>query len=200
MKKILSANLIVITIFSVITISTEAQAGDVWLKGRVVGVTDGDTITVLDTNNERHEIRLSNIDSPETSCHSKKPSAYDDACIEYGQSFGKTAKKSLSKMVYAKMVQVKLQITGLHKIDKSFNREIGTVYVDGTDINFEQVKNGLAWHYTEYAKRNQSSEDFVKYEEAQKIASQQRSGLWLENNPTAPWNYRHKSIDRNDHE
>jgi len=62
------------------------------------------------------------------------------------------------------------------------------------------VKNGLAWHYTNYAKRNQSSEEFVKYEEAQNLASQQRLGLWIENHPTTPWNYRHKFIEKNDHE
>ena len=35
------------------------------IEGRVVGVADGDTITVLDADKSRHKIRLAGIDAPE---------------------------------------------------------------------------------------------------------------------------------------
>ena len=40
-------------------------AGAETLTGRVVGIADGDTLTVLDTSNQQHKIRLYGIDAPE---------------------------------------------------------------------------------------------------------------------------------------
>lgn len=190
MKKISIASLLILTNLSVTTISLEAHANDIWLQGRVVGVTDGDTITILELNNQQHEVRLSNVDSPETSCHARKPSYHDEKCIEFGQPFGKAAKKSLSKMIYGKVVQVKLQTTRQNKIQKTFNRPLGTVYFNQIDINFEQVRNGFAWHEASFGKKNQSAEDFLKYSEAHKYAKEHRYGLWKEDNPLPPWQYR----------
>ena len=42
---------------------SSVQAGT--LSGRVVGVSDGDTITILDNTNTQFKIRLSGIDAPE---------------------------------------------------------------------------------------------------------------------------------------
>jgi endonuclease YncB( thermonuclease family) len=35
------------------------------LSGKVIGVSDGDTITLLDSNRQQHRIRLAGIDAPE---------------------------------------------------------------------------------------------------------------------------------------
>src|SRR5574343_2080297 len=56
---------------------------------RVVGVADGDTITVLDTNYAEHKVRLAGIDAPE-----KK------------QAFGHASKEHLSNLVFNKMVTI----------------------------------------------------------------------------------------------
>jgi endonuclease YncB( thermonuclease family) len=159
-----------------------ASAADV-LYGRVVGVTDGDTITILDNKNRQHEIRLFAIDAPETSCHIKKPSPADDVCVEKSQPFGKASKKNLSYLVYGKNVKVLLgQGT-------SYNRIVGTVFVGNQDINLQQVRDGYAWHYTYFAK-NQPYAVRKVYEESQKLAKKEMRGLWGDKYPVAPWDYR----------
>ena len=59
------------------------------LTGRVVGVTDGDTKTVLDANRQQHKIRLGGIDAPEKA-----------------QPFGQRSKENLSRLVFNKEVRV----------------------------------------------------------------------------------------------
>ena len=97
--------------------------------GRVVGVSDGDTITLLDTTNTQYKVRLSGIDAPE-----KK------------QPFEQVSKRSLSDLVYDKTVAVEWK-----KKDR-YQRIVGKVLLDNVDVNLEQVKRGLAWHYTKYKK------------------------------------------------
>ncbi len=172
--------LLLITLFAT---HQPANAADD-LYGRVVGVTDGDTITVLDSGNRQHEIRLFAIDSPETGCHLKKPSAYDDECIERSQPFGKSAKRSLSDLVYGKDVKVVLQP------GSTYGREIGTIWVNGIDANYEQVRRGMAWHYKHYAAKSQTRAEFASYEQAENAARANQNGLWSARNAEAPWEYR----------
>lgn len=95
------------------------------LQGRVVAVTDGDTVTVLDADNTQFKIRLMGIDAPE-----KK------------QAFGSKSKESLSSLVFNKQVTIEYS-----KHDR-YGRTIGKIIVDGVDANLEQVKVGMAWHGT----------------------------------------------------
>lgn len=97
------------------------------LSGRVVGVTDGDTITVLDQTSTQFKVRLAGIDAPEKN-----------------QAFGQVSKKSLSDLVYNKQVTVDWQ-----KQDR-YGRIVGKVLVNGADANLEQVKRGLAWYFKKY--------------------------------------------------
>lgn len=136
------------------------------LTGRVVGVTDGDTITVLDGNNTQHKIRLGGIDAPE-----KK------------QAFGNVSKKSLSDLVYDKRVEV-----DWYKHDR-YGRIVGKVIVDGVDANLEQIKRGMAWYYKKY-KGELVLEDRLSYLHAQEDAENERLGLWVDNSPIAPWDFR----------
>ncbi len=185
MRRILSAVLLI----SVNTVF----ANELVLDGLVVGVTDGDTLTVLDTNKQQHEIRLAAIDSPETSCHARRPGAWDDRCVEQGQPFGHSAKQSLSSLVFNKTVHVVLQpaVYGSLKADSSYGREIGTVFVDGVDANLLQVTRGYAWHYTQFASKWQSRAEYNQYAAAEDSARNRHMGLWANNSPIPPWNYRH---------
>lgn len=63
----------------------------VWagFSGKMVGVADGDTVTVLDAGNVQHKVRLTGIDAPEKN-----------------QPFGNRSKQSLSDMVFNKTVTV----------------------------------------------------------------------------------------------
>ena len=166
-----------------------AGAAEQWLDGRIVGVTDGDTVTLLDADLRQHEIRLAGIDAPETSCHARKPSHLDEQCVERSQPFGHTAKKNLTKLVYGKDVRLLLQQEG-NKNGSSYGRKIGTIFVDGVDANLDQVQHGLAWHYTKYAKRYQSPESFRTYAVAERNAQENKSGLWNNENSIPPWDYR----------
>lgn len=155
------------------------------LQGRCVGVTDGDTATILDSDNKQHEIRLFGIDAPETTCHARKPSEWDDACTEHGQPFGKAAKKSLAEMVFGKEVNVELQA------GDSYGREIGTIWVGNINANLEQVHRGYAWMWRQYAKHGILPEDYKEMELAEKSAQDHHLGLWSDPHPLEPWEYRH---------
>lgn len=170
--------------FPVFCLSLISLADAATLTGHVVGVTDGDTITVLDENNQTHEVRLSNIDAPETSCHQRKPSN-SDTCTETSQPFGKAAKQSLSAILYDRDVRVNLE----H--GQSYGRAVGTVYVNTLDANLEQIRKGYAWHYLQYAQRQQDVNTFNQYQKAEQAARTNHIGLWKDSNPVAPWDYRH---------
>lgn len=136
------------------------------IQGRVVAVQDGDTITVLDAENRQHRIRLSGIDAPEK-----------------GQPFGQRSKQSLSSLVFGQEVTVDTS-----KVDR-YGREIGRVVVHGVDANLEQLKLGMAWHYKAYAKEQPLPERST-YADAEEQATQGRVGLWSDDAPTPPWEYR----------
>ena len=94
--------------------------------GKVVGVTDGDTITVL-VGTEQKKIRLAEIDAPEKS-----------------QAFGNLSKMMLSEKVFGKEVRVTVS-----NKDR-YNRYVGKVTCNGRNVNEEMVKEGYAWHYKQY--------------------------------------------------
>ena len=138
------------------------------LGGRVVGVSDGDTVTVLDAANKQWKIRLMGIDAPE-----KK------------QAFGQKSKANLSDLVFDKQVTVEYS-----KKDK-YGRTVGKILVDGVDANLAQVKAGMAWHYKQYQKE-QTPVDRSLYSEAEDRARAGHIGLWADSNPTPPWEFRHR--------
>lgn len=138
------------------------------LHGRVVSISDGDTLTLLDASNQQFKIRLTGIDAPE-----KK------------QPFGQVSKQQLSAMVFGKSVTVEW-----FKKDR-YQRTLGKIVLDGLDINLKQVKSGMAWHYKKYEKE-QPPEDRQTYAEAETNAQQKRLGLWADANAVPPWEFRHR--------
>ncbi len=136
------------------------------LQGKVVGVADGDTITVLDATNTQHKIRLQGLDAPEKA-----------------QPFGQKSKQSLHQLVHSKHVIVEFQ-----KKDK-YGRTVGKVLFNGTDICLEQIKLGMAWHYKQY-ESEQPKEDREIYAQAELSARTQAIGLWKDKNLTPPWEFR----------
>jgi endonuclease YncB( thermonuclease family) len=154
-------------------VSTGASAET--LAGTVVGVADGDTITVLDANREQHKIRVAGIDAPEKA-----------------QPFGQRSKQSLSAMVFGKEVDVLW-----HKHDR-YQRIVGKVMVQPSgcptcpktlDVGLAQLTVGLAWWYEKYAKE-QSTEDARRYEFAEHEARAKRAGLWADGHALPPWEWR----------
>lgn len=152
--------------------SIEGTFAERRVLGKVVGVHDGDTITVLDADKTQYKIRLNGIDAPELK-----------------QDFGNKSKESLSDMVFGKQVTVIY-----NKIDK-YKRIVANVFVDGKDVNLEQIRAGMAWHYKKYTSE-QSETDRKTYSEAEVKAREEKKGLWLQPNQTPPWNYRVQLKDR----
>jgi len=150
------------------------------LTGRVIGVYDGDSITVLDAGRRQYKIRLIGIDAS-----------------EFRQAFGTRSKQNLSDLVFGKDVVVEWK----KHVPK--NRILGKVLVDdsGVDCGFRdcrktldaglaQVRDGFAWHYKQY-EREQSPEDRARYASAERNAREKRSGLWADPQPVPPWEWRH---------
>lgn len=130
--------------------------------GKVVGIADGDTITVMhDGRGER--LRIWGVDSPE-----KK------------QDFGMAAKKFTSSMVYGKTVSVEPVDTD------RYGRTVAIVRVDGKCLNEELVRAGMAWVYKSYCKSGPCG----SWLELEKNARSSGIGLWSMKDPVAPWEFR----------
>jgi endonuclease YncB( thermonuclease family) len=94
------------------------------VKGKVVKVTDGDTVTVLTSNHKQEKVRLDGIDAPEK-----------------GQDYAEKSKQYLSSLVAGRIVRVK------YKSKDRYGRILGTVYVGNLNVNEAMVREGLAWQY-----------------------------------------------------
>ena len=131
--------------------------------GKVVGVTDGDTIKVFH-NGKAEKIRLYGID-----------------CPEKGQAFGNRAKQFTSQLVFGKEVTVKDY--GLD--NNRFERTLGEIVLpDGRVVNEELLRAGLAWWYRKYVPNRV---DLAALEEEARTA---KRGLWADPNPVPPWCFR----------
>jgi endonuclease YncB( thermonuclease family) len=147
-------------------IAHSALAYDV--QGKVVAIADGDTITVLDAQDQQHKIRLAGIDAPE----SKQP-------------FGQASKKHLSGLLFDRDVTL-----DCGKTDR-YDREVCVVMVGGQDANQAQVKAGMAWWYRKY-QSEQTAQQRAAYEAAEATAKAGRMGLWQDAGAVPPWEWRHQ--------
>lgn len=136
------------------------------LTGRVVRVIDGDTIVVLDADDTQHKIRLTGIDAPER-----------------GQAYGTKSKEHLSDSVAGEIVIVEYD-----KNDR-YGRILGKVLLGDDDMNLEQIRAGLAWHYKNY-QSEQAIVDRVAYSDAEMDARRHELGLWDDRDQVPPWDYR----------
>lgn len=136
------------------------------ITGKVIAVTDGDTIRVLDAQHIQYKVRLAGIDAPESK-----------------QAYGARSKTNLSDLVFGKTVTVEFT-----KHDR-YGRVVGKVLHEKVDTDLQQIEVGLAWHYKQYAKE-QSMEDRLRYADAENRARAAHLGLWLEVNPVPPWEWR----------
>lgn len=143
--------------------------GSVWaqtIDGRVVGIADGDTITVLDASNQHYRIRLKGIDAPEKH-----------------QAFGNVSRQALAGMLSGRKVHVRADATD------RYGRVLGVILVDGREVNLEMLRLGLAWHYKAYA-RDQNPQERLAYAAAEEEARAAHRGLWRDPSPMPPWEFR----------
>ena len=127
------------------------------LSGKVVSIHDGDTITILQ-DKQQIKVRLFGIDAPELK-----------------QPYGKKSKQFLANLIASEVVEV--EENGKDK----YKRTIGTIYLNGADINAQMVENGYAWAYRKFSK---------KYAPQESQAKSQKLGLWRDKEPISPWEWR----------
>lgn len=130
--------------------------------GKIVGVHDGDSITLLTAEKQQLKVRLEGIDAPELK-----------------QAFGMVSKQALSDLVYDKTVR--LRVTGKDR----YQRTLGNVFIGRSWVNLAMVEQGLAWHYVKYSKDE-------KLSAAEARARSARLGVWRDKQPVAPWDWRPK--------
>ena len=150
------------------------------LQGKVVKITDGDTVTIVDSKGFKHRIRLAGIDAPEK-----------------GQPYGGESTKNLGWLVYNKGITIEYS-----KHDR-YGRIIGKILVDPggdtfclliecvrkVDAGLEQIKAGMAWHYKRY-QNEQSKKDRKSYSSFERGARKKQVGLWSDRKHTPPWEWR----------
>jgi endonuclease YncB( thermonuclease family) len=145
------------------------------VTGTVVGVADGDTVTVLDADRVQHKVRIAGIDAPEK-----------------GQPFGQKAKERMSDMVFGKEVLIDGD-----KRDR-YGRIVAKIWVTPSDCSqcpktldagLAMLTVGLAWHYKKY-QSEQTAEDRERYAFAEYEAKAKRVGLWDDPNSIPPWDWR----------
>ena len=156
--------------------ASAAHAGGPWaIEGRVVGISDGDTITVLDSTKAQHKVRLAGIDAPEKA-----------------QAFGERSKQNLSALVFGKDVRA-----DCNKRDR-YGRDVCRVWVTPSDcrscgltldVALAQLTVGLAWHYKRF-ENEQTPEERGRYSFAEDEARARHIGLWKDPKATPPWEWR----------
>ena len=123
------------------------------LTGKVVKVTDGDTITILSQDNEQERIRLYGIEAPEQ---------------KGGQPFWRASRDRLAAMVAGKTVTITWD-------SRDRCGRVGWVIApDGTWVNQVMVLSGMAWWYERYAP------DEAQLRDAQEKSRERKLGLWGE--------------------
>lgn len=139
-----------------------AMAAGATLEGQVVGVTDGDTLTLLVDGHRQVKVRLTEIDTPER-----------------GQPYAEKAKQKLSALVFGREVYVRS--SGQDR----YGRTLGRVFAGEVDVNAEMVRSGAAWVYRKYAK----DPEILEFEREARAA---KRGIWAlpEAERVPPWEWR----------
>lgn len=129
---------------------------------RVVGITDGDTLTCLTAQRQQIKVRLAEIDTPEKA-----------------QPYGQRSKQALAALAHGKTVQL------IEQGRDRYGRTIARAVTDTDDVNRAMIAQGAAWVYRQY-NRDKS----LLAVEAQAKAA--RRGLWAlpESDIVPPWEWR----------
>jgi endonuclease YncB( thermonuclease family) len=151
---------------ALVLVSFAAAAHAERFTGRVVGIQDGDTLTLLDANRREQRVRLAGIDAPEAR-----------------QRYGQAAKRELSDLAFGKQASADCP-----KTDR-YGRRVCNVSVEGRDVGLALVQAGAAWHFRAYA-QEQSPADRARYARAEEAARTLKAGLWADPEAVPPWDWR----------
>ena len=154
---------ILFLLLSLIISTSSLSSAATSFTGQTIDVADGDTITVLNQNNESVKIRLGGVDCPESS-----------------QVHGNNAKQFVVSKVSGKRVRIVPDT-----IDR-YGRTVGIVLINGENLNEQIVAHGHGWVYRKYCAADYCN-DWLKLEETARDA---QIGLWGDKNPQPPWEWR----------
>ena len=128
-----------------------------------VKVSDGDTFTCKGTYQRLIQVRLADIDAPES-----------------GQAYGNQARKKLNSLIYKKTVRL------INERQDKYGRVVATVFSGSQNVNFAMIESGFAWHYERYSNN-------AEYAATMRQAQAKKRGLWADKGKIIkPENWRHK--------
>ncbi len=123
------------------------------MSGRVVRVDNGNTVTILDSNNVQHTVRLRDVQAPGLSYPS-----------------GIQSQRNLQGMVGGKHVTID------YDPKTAYGAPTGRVYLGGEDVNLKQVEQGMAKYRSSGLRGDKEVEQ--QYEAAQEQAKSEERGIW----------------------
>ncbi len=147
------------------------------VKGHITHVADGDTVEIDLDGGKQARIRFLGIDAP-----------------ELHQEGGQDSRKQL----IALLKPCRYDVTVIYKderMEDRYGRLIGKVVCKDTDVNYEMVKAGQAWYYSQYEK-DVMTKDRTAYKEAMEAAKKAKLGLWQQPNPKEPWDWRQENREK----
>lgn len=115
---------------------------------------------------EQVTIRLAEIDAPEKA-----------------QPFGHRSKEALSAQCFGVVAAIKPRT-----LDR-YGRTVARVECRGEDASSQQVRKGLAWAFTRYL-----TDPAIR--DAENAARGAKVGLWADQAPVAPWDWRREQKQR----
>jgi endonuclease YncB( thermonuclease family) len=154
----------VITGLSILFAASLCFATGAWVKGIAQDVHDGDTFK-LKMAGQTIKVRIYGIDAPETD-----------------QPYGKKAGEALRDIIDGKEIRLRI-------VNKDvYGRTVGEPWLgDSLNVSLWMVKNGHSWWYMSYSKKR------IDLKEAETEAKTKKLGLWADDNPVAPWDFRSQS-------
>lgn len=147
-------------------LQTTGHTAPLTVQGRILWVTDGDTVALLDEHHTLHKIRLAGIDAPETA-----------------MPYGRQATLHLVSLVLDK------NVTAVGYKRDRYGRIVATLMLGAHDVNLAMIQAGLAWHYKRYA-NEQPTAQAQAYAQAEERARVKNLALWGDADPSAPWDWR----------
>jgi endonuclease YncB( thermonuclease family) len=160
-----AALLAIVLVFQILFHALPAIAAPADVSGRIVGISDGDTVTLLTAEKRQIRVRLHGIDAPERK-----------------QPWGEKAKQALSDLCFGK------EATAAYVDTDRYGRMVARIKVDGVDVNAEMVRQGAAWVYRKYT----DDPHLLALEDEARSASR---GLWSlpPSGRVPPWEWRRTS-------
>lgn len=148
-------------------VAIESIASDA--QYRVSYVYDGDTVKLQSLQSGQEiKLRITDIDAPERN-----------------QAYGKQSRRALIKLCKGSNIEVHAELAGIDQ----YNRHLGKLYCNHTDVSQYLMERGLAWYNSKY------SSD-TKLQSSAATARVKKVGLWKNRKPMPPWIWRQKHLPR----